>query len=278
MRKGIMQGRLLPPIDGAIQRFPRDQWEKEFPLAVEAGVASIEWIYEVYGADSNPIGSDEGIKQIREISDRFNVTVGSLCADYFMDKPFLRVAVTEREQRIEVLRWLIDRCGKLGINRVILPFVDASKIDSSAERGEVVAILEAVLTNAEAARVELHLETSLPPAEFAELLARVPHSYVKVNYDSGNSASLGYDAAEEFGAYADRIGSVHIKDRTRGGGTVPLGTGAADFDKLFRLLRRVGYDRGFVLQVARGESGHEVAWATQNRVLVEELWANSVAT
>ena len=36
---------------------------------------------------------------------------------------------------------------------------------------------------------------------------------IKVNYDSGNSASLGYDPTDEFAAYGERVGSVHIKDR-----------------------------------------------------------------
>ena len=40
--------------------------------------------------------------------------------------------------------------------------------------------------------IELHLETSLAPAEFVKLLDRMPHPKLKVNYDSGNSSSLGY--------------------------------------------------------------------------------------
>jgi hexulose-6-phosphate isomerase len=84
------------------------------------------------------------------------------------------------------------------------------------------------------------------------------------NYDSGNSASLGYAPRAEFAAYGHRIGSVHIKDRVRGGGTVALGTGDADFQALFESLESVGYARDFILQVAREEPGDEVAWASRN--------------
>jgi hexulose-6-phosphate isomerase len=123
--------------------------------------------------------------------------------------------------------------------------------------------------------VELHLETSLAPEPFADLLARLPHPSVKVNYDSGNSASLGYRPREEFGAYGARVGSVHIKDRLLGGSTVPLGSGDADFAALFRCLDDVAYQGDFVLQVARGVGGDEVAWARHNRGFLDSLHAAS---
>jgi hexulose-6-phosphate isomerase len=91
---------------------------------------------------------------------------------------------------------------------------------------------------------------------------------LKVNYDSGNSAALGYLPDQEFGAYGNRIGSVHIKDRVQGGGTVPLGHGSTDFSAVFENLRRISYSGDFVLQTARGEPHQEVAWARANRAFV----------
>ena len=125
---------------------------------------------------------------------------------------------------------------------------------------------------AEETGVELHLETSLGPAEFARLLDGVPNPNLKVNYDSGNSASLGYAPADEFAAYGDRIGSVHIKDRVLNGGTVPLGTGDTDFPALFSGLEKIRYQGDFTLQVARGIPGDEVAWAKQNVAWVRAHW------
>jgi hexulose-6-phosphate isomerase len=121
--------------------------------------------------------------------------------------------------------------------------------------------------------VELHLETSLSPSRFALLLARLPHPMLKVNYDSGNSASLGYDPADEFAAYGGRVGSVHIKDRVHGGGTVPLGRGDTNFGALFQCLSALGYSGDYVLQVARGTDFDEVPWARKNREYVMALQA-----
>lgn len=264
----IMQGRLVPPSDGRIQCFPRERWRDEFALAAAAGLAAIEWIYDLYGADINPIAADDGLAWIRSLSTQSHVLVRSLCADYFMDKPLLRANEREIEERTETLIWLLGRCAMLGVSRVVLPFVDASRIDSDAELGDVVAVLEHVLPALEQTGVELHLETSLSPDRFADMLARLPHSMVKVNYDSGNSSSLGYHPMDEFAAYGARVGSVHIKDRVYGGGTVPLESGDTDFKALFKCLEDTAYPGDFVLQVARGQAGDEVAWARRNREFV----------
>ena len=271
MHIAIMQGRMLPPTDGRIQCFPRDRWRDEFALAAAAGLDAIEWIYDLHGADVNPIAADDGVALVQDMATQSGVVVRSLCADYFMDRPLLRAAPAEIDERTKTLTWLLGRCAILGATRVVLPFVDASRIDSDAELDHVIAILGRVLPVIEETGVELHLETSLSPGRFALLLARVPHPMLKVNYDSGNSASLGYHPTDEFAAYGARVGSVHIKDRVKGGGTVPLGSGDTDLRALFECLRELGYQGDFVLQVARGTTGDEVAWARDNRDYVLAL-------
>lgn len=269
---GIMQGRLFPPVEGRFQCFPREHWAAEFARAAEAGLASIEWIHDLYGADINPLLTDEGAANLKKLSAQHGVAVRSVCADYFMDKPFLRTSPEDLAERIAHLQRLLRRCLLLGIRHVVLPFVDVSKIETATEEGTVLEVLRRALPTAEETGIELHLETSLPPRPFAALLARIPHPLVKANYDSGNSASLGYRPAEEFETYGERIGSVHIKDRLRGGGTVPLGTGSANFAALRECLGAIDYRRDFVLQVARGEPGAEIEWSRRNRQFVQDWW------
>lgn len=267
-RIGVMQGRLLPPVDSRIQSFPRDHWAREFELAALANLDCIEWIYDLYGADVNPLSTKDGIEQIKALSRQYNVQILSICADYFMDKPLVRASQPEMEERLKALFWLLRQGHLIDINRVVLPFVDASRIDTDAEFDSVIAILKRVLPVAEETGIEIHLETSLEPSRFAELLDRLPHPMLKVNYDSGNSSSLDYAPRDEFAIYGKRVGSVHLKDRVRGGSTVPLGTGDADFQALSDSLKIIGYAGDFILQVARGTSGDEVTWARQNREFV----------
>jgi L-ribulose-5-phosphate 3-epimerase len=265
-----MQGRLLPPEDNRIQCFPRDNWAGEFPLAAEAGLHCIEWIYDLHGQDVNPLTSGAGIKEMKHLTERCGVEVLSLCADYFIEKPLVRTNIDELKDRWRTLSWLIRRCRLAGIGRVLLPFVDASSLETAAEVDSIVGPLQRALEVAEETHVEIHLETSLPPARVSDLLDRLPHPNLKINYDSGNSASLGYHPAEEFAAYGGSVGSVHIKDRLNGGATVPLGSGNVDFRSLFDCLDKVGYSGDFILQVARSSSCDEVAWANRNRLFVLE--------
>ena len=265
-----MQGRLVPPEPGHFQAFPRDRWADELALAPQVPLSYIEWIYDLYGADVNPLTNNAGLLQ--STSADTGVEIRALCADYFMDRPFLRCANSECEERIDLLHKLIGLAKEVGIQRVVLPFVDASKIETEADHQTVVRVLNAALPSAIETGVELHLETSLAPADFARLLDHFPSPMIKVNYDSGNSSSLGYVPAEEFAAYGSRIGSVHIKDRVRGGGTLPLGTGDADLPGVFEEMKRIGYQGDITLQVARSEPGQEVAWARLNREFVARYW------
>lgn len=260
----IMQGRLVPPEAGRFQSFPRDRWRDEFELAARAGLNGIEWIFDVYGEDANPLCSDSGVEEMRALSTETGIRVRSLCADYFMDRPFLRTSEDEREELIQKLRWLLQRCAAVGIGRIVIPFVDHSRIENRDDEDVVVTIARSILSQAEMCNVELHLETSLAPMAFASLLHRCSYPLIRVNYDSGNSASLGYDFTEEFAAYGDRIGSVHIKDRQLGGGTVPLGTGNANLAAVFRGLTALDYRGDYVLQIARGQAGRELPWIRQN--------------
>jgi L-ribulose-5-phosphate 3-epimerase len=271
---GIMGGRLVPPEDGRFQCFPREQWRAEFEHAANVPFDYIEWVYDLYGHDVNPLGNAAGIEELTKFTSSTGVGIRSVCADYFMDKPLVRCSPQELDERLQELARVLRNGRAVGVNRVVIPFVDASAIRSNDDAAAVQDALRAALPFAEETGIEIHLETSLEPAEFAKLLDRIPNPKLKVNYDSGNSASLGYSAAEEFAAYGSRIGSVHIKDRVLNGGTVPLGTGNADFAALFSCLEKIEYRGDFTLQVARRTAGDEVAWAKQNLALVRRYWPN----
>jgi L-ribulose-5-phosphate 3-epimerase len=261
----VMQGRLVPPEGGHFQSFPRERWRDEFALAAQAGMNAIEWIFDVYGETENPLITDLGVAEMHALSGKTGVAVRSLCADYFMDRPFLRTTDAERNELVEKFEWMLSRCGIAGVRRVVIPFVDKSCIQSEDETLQTLSILKRIIPSAEKNHVELHLETSLAPKPFAELLEQCQHPLLRVNYDSGNSSSHGYQVREEFAAYGRRIGSVHIKDRQLSGSTVPLGTGDADLPAVFRGLAALAYSGDYVLQIARSDPGQELQWIAQNR-------------
>ena len=62
---GFMQGRLSPIIDGKIQAFPWDCWQKEFPEASRCGISLLEWILDQNRLNGNPIMTHDGREEIQ---------------------------------------------------------------------------------------------------------------------------------------------------------------------------------------------------------------------
>jgi L-ribulose-5-phosphate 3-epimerase len=273
---GIMQGRLVPPDEGRFQSFPRAQWRDEFPNAAAAGIDYIEWIVDAHGFDVNPIFSLAGLSQLNALKLAHGVATSAICADWFMDYPFLRCSAQQRRDRELFLHNLIPIAVTIGARYIVLPFVDVSRIETDADKQAIVEIMTAAAPIAQSHGIELHLETDLDPNNFAELLERIPHPYIKANYDSGNSSGLGYCATEEFASYGARIGSIHIKDRRSkfagGIATMPLGEGSADLPSVFACMKQIGYDRPVTVQVARGKDGDEVSWIRRQLAFILQYW------
>lgn len=264
----VMQGRLSPPERGRFQCFPRECWQAEIELAAQVPLRGIEWIFDAYGEGANPLETPEGRADLRQMAERSGIRVASICADYFMDRPFVGTAPPVMDELIDRLVWLISICPDLGIARIVLPFVDSSKIAGRLDSEQALHVLHAVLARARGCCVELHLETDMSPANFRSFLAEIDDPLIRVNYDSGNSGSLGFTPGEEFAAYGERIGSFHVKDRVLGGGTVPLGQGDVDFSSLRHALIDIDYRGDFVMQIARGVAGGELQWLRSNAVIV----------
>ena len=82
-RIGIMQGRLSNPINRKIQSFPISTWKEEFEKASNIGFDSIEWIFDDFL--DNPIFFDEQIVEMRSLSEKYQIKISSLLADYFIN-------------------------------------------------------------------------------------------------------------------------------------------------------------------------------------------------
>ena len=107
----------------------------------------------------------------------------------------------------------------------------------------------------ESKNINLSLETDLPPKAFKKLLDQLNFKNITVNYDIGNSASLGFDSEEELDSYGHKISDVHIKDRILDGGSVVLGEGNADFERFFKKLEQFEYTGPFIMQAYRDNEG-----------------------
>lgn len=259
-RIGFMQGRLVDQIEGKIQAFPWDDWRLEFHRAHAINFVKIEWTLDDERFFENPFITENGRKEISELMLKYGITVPSLTGDCFMQNPFWKASIQDRPELLGKLDLVLHSSSLLGLKYIVIPLVDNGRLESS-DQTEV--LKTALFERAEFLRengMQIIFETDFPPAEYSNFITQLPSDVFNINYDIGNSASLGFDPREEFIAYGNRIVNVHIKDRLLGGSTVPLGLGSANFDLVFTELVKINYSGNFILQTARAQDGeHEKA-------------------
>ena len=239
-------GRLSAQIDSQIQAFPTT-WKDEFKKAHDCGFDSIEWIFDI---NPNPILQDDGIEEIFSLSQKYGVKVTTVCADYFMKKMLFNTNQSCLEENLMVLKKLIQQCSKLGVKILEIPFVDSSSLKTQNDKDQVITNVQELVDFAISQNVKITLETDLPPKDFKDILEKLGPN-IGANYDTGNSASLGYDVTEELLTLKPWLANIHIKDRLYRGGTVPLGSGDVDFDLVFSNLVKINYNGHLIIQGAR---------------------------
>ena len=255
---GIMQGRLLPKYNNKYQAHPFGYWQEEFNIAKNVGVSYIEFILDYNDYQSNPLMSNLGISEISEVIQKSGIGVKSICADIFMEAPLHSENNSAANTSIDILLKLIKNAAKLGITDIVIPCVDQSRLRGTNDQKRLLENLQQPIELATKLKINLALETDLPPIPFLDLLNKFNADVVKVNYDIGNSASLGFDIIEEFKLYGDRISDIHIKDRELGGGSVELGMGNANFTSFFEVFASIDFKGPIVMQAYRDEDGVEI--------------------
>lgn len=243
-----MQGRISQPIENQIQAFPYDEWENEFFKAKKLGYDKIEWVFD---KKSNPILFKENIEKIKKICSDSGIGISSICCDYFMTNRLYGVSEKELQENTLVLEKIIENTSQLGMKIVEIPLVDSSSISNKNYEEQFFINLQKILPLVEKEDIILTLETDLEPYRFKTFLERFDNPYVKANYDTGNSTSLGYDVNLELKELGSFIKNIHIKDRIFHGSTVELGTGDCNFDMFFKKLSEIKYEGELIIQGAR---------------------------
>ncbi len=255
---GIMQGRLLPKYMGKFQAHPLGYWKDEFPIASKLGLDSIEFILDYNDVEKNPLMHKSGVKEILHTENSTGIKVRSICADYFMEAPIHSDNTAIVDKSLKILQRLIENSSLMNVTDIVIPCVDQSSLKNQKDINNLIVNLKMVLGITERKNINLSLETDLEPLSFANLLDKIGSENVTVNYDIGNSASLGFDSDEEFKAYGHKITDLHIKDRLLGSGSVVLGTGNVDFKKTFNLLSKYEYKGLIIFQAFRDDEGLEI--------------------
>jgi L-ribulose-5-phosphate 3-epimerase len=185
-----------------------------------------------------------------------------------------------RAERLERLRWALDRTVALGLSDLMLHAGFLPAPDNPARP----ALLDTLARAAQLAQeqgITLAFETG---QETADLLRRTLDDLkapnLKVNFDPANM--LLYDMGDPIQAVAllgPDIRSVHVKDavRTKVHGTwgeeVPLGQGEANIPLFLQTLKKVGYQGPLCIEREVGNQKQRLADLAHGVKFVKECLA-----
>lgn len=249
----VVQGRTITQTEEQIQYFPKN-WEEEFPIIQELGFDGIEWIFDKKSENTNPIVIEQEHQKIKDISEKFNVSLENIVFDWFMEEPFLRDNEQDTRESIKKLISLITLSAKIGFKRIIFPILENNAIKKD-ELDKLVKIFQnEIIPVLEKMNIEIHFETDLEPEKELELMKNMSNKKTKICFDMGNSTSFGYEGELVLETMKDYLGTVHIKDRKINGPTVPLGTGDVDFEKIFKKLHDINFIGPFTFQIYRDKN------------------------
>ena len=254
MNLGIMQGRLLPSFKSNYQAHPINYWQKEFLIAKEIGLKSIEFIVDAYLYADNPILNEKGLNEIKNLILESEVTVRSICADIFMEWPIQKIVKSEKNIYIELILKMIENLSEIGGKDIVIPFVDNSSIKNDKEKEFIVDFFNNFKNIVKEKDINICIESDLDPYNLKKFIESFNNEKIKINYDSGNSASLGYKFDEEIALYKEKISNIHIKDRIYGGGPVPLGKGDAEIKKVKNFIISENYNGTITFQAYRDKN------------------------
>ena len=258
---GVMQGRLSPIYNNKIQKFPTLHWKSEFFIARSLNLNLIEWTIDIENFYKNPIITTKGIIEIKKLIEITGINLKSITADCFMHE---LIWIKNNKNILKKLIRIIESCGKLKIRYIIFPLVDDSSIKNKQTEDKLVKILKKFKKILKKNDVSILFEIDYGPKKVKKFISKFDKENFGINYDSGNSASAGYDINEEFGNYGKYIKNIHIKDRIKKGKTVKLGTGNTNFKKLFANIKKMNYKNNLILQTARSCTGEHIAEIIDN--------------
>ncbi len=254
-RIGFIQGRLSPIEKGRIQSFPWETWEEEFETATRISLKKVEWTIDSENFSSNPLLTSVGREAINRIKSLHNIDIPSITCDYFMENPPWKSHADRVFIGIKsILLGMVDIDSKI----LVVPLVDNSSLGSQVKAWKLETFFRPITKLLRKNDIRIAFETDLSPESFPEFINEFDKDLFGINYDIGNSASLGYNPKSEIESYGDWIINVHVKDRVLGGSTVPLGEGSADFETVFGTLASINYAGNFILQTARSSTGDHV--------------------
>lgn len=257
---GIIQGRLSEPVNGHIQEFPVDNWQKEFEILETLKLSHIEWIITPNSLNINP-----AFNQTNLLS---KYPINTICCDHLID---------ERIDQFDFLKENLEPVcvsARLnGIKTIGIPLLEKSSLEDKTKRLKFADNIQRIYDRY--SDLTFSFEAELTSEQILEILEL--NDGFKLTYDTGNITS--HCGVTSHLSYLKnvfhKIDNVHLKDRRKfsdGWKTVFPTTGETNFYLIFEFLKQNSYGKRYTMQTARGLAGLEYQTISYHKLIFEELY------
>ena len=267
----ITQGRHLKKIGRKIQLFPEKDWRKELKLFNKTKLKFIEWVVSKDNYNSNPLCSLNGYHTINKNLKKNKIKCRSVDLDFIVKENPLRLSKEKIDLLLDKIKIISNNSLKVGIKYLIFPFLENASPQGKVAMKKLFYILENV-KKLSSNKLTILVETDLKPKNVLKIVKKMRNK-IFINYDIGNSASKNYNFEEEK-KYFKFVKNIHLKDRLKNGSTIRFGYGNANFNKLFKYLKKNKYNYDFTLQPARSKCNKDIKEIKLNIKYIEKLLIN----
>jgi sugar phosphate isomerase/epimerase len=174
------------------------------------------------------------------------VEVASICLHLlnYIEKSPISEDTLQRQMGIEIIMRTIDICHQIDAKVILVPFFGTAKIKNEIQIETLISEIANLSLEAEEKGVYLGLETSIEAKKMVDIIDSIGSKYVKVYFDTGNTASASNNIIQEIEILQEKIIQVHVKDYPLGN----LGEGELDFSNILGSLVETGFDGYIVLE------------------------------
>lgn len=253
MKIGILQGRLLEPVNDKIQEFPLSNWKEEFEKLEALKLNHLEWIVTSESYNNNPLFS-ENLQ---------NLPISSVCCDNLIHNNIHKLRFLE-----EQLDPICHAALKNKIQNISIPLLEDSNLENDNRRREFINSINIIKDKFPT--MKFIFEPELHPEKVLEIL-NTNFDFL-LTYDTGNITSYLKKHVSYIELLSNKIVNVHLKDRTFSGTSVEPFTGDTDFAQIFQILKKNKYNSIFTLQLARGLTGQEEQYINYYKQKFEDLY------
>lgn len=257
MKYGIMEGFRI--FNTSVRYGLVDERISLFQKAEKLGFDGIEFGIDVdYQEDSLWKGKGDLRKKMNEAAKETGVKSASICLHLlnYRERSPASDKLEHREVAREIIEKTVEACTDIGASVILIPFFGTATLSSEEHIHRLIDEMKKCAPIAEKSKVYLGLETSLRAKEMKRIVEAIGSDYVRIYFDTGNTAGFGYDVVTEIEELGDYIIQTHIKDNPS---DKMLGKGNVDFRAALDAFERVGFDGYLMLETPSKEDSERAA-------------------